>query len=314
MFTKALFADIEEKSIPSEYLNRIKKISEKILFSASSDPKFIEEISDTNVLLSNISTKIDKVVIDRASMLKYIGVLATAYDGIDAVYARQKEIPVCNLGGYSTEAVAEFVFATLFEAIRELERAKQQARAGDYSFTSFMGIELKNKVLGVIGAGKIGSRVAEVGLGIGMKVLYASLHEKPELEKRGANKVSIDKLMKLSDVISLNLIQDDQTKGIITKEKIGLMKRGAIFVNTAGAKPIDWDAMKQAVKNGLITLIFHFAHGLDLAVIKEFQQYKNCQFYPGIAFRTAEANIARWETFTSNIEQFVMGKPQNVVN
>ncbi|MEK7071846.1 MAG: NAD(P)-dependent oxidoreductase [Patescibacteria group bacterium] len=91
--------------------------------------------------------------------LKYIGVLSTAFDAIDVKYARLKNVTVCNLGGYSTEAVAEFFFAVIFERIRDLEMAKQQARNEDYSFNKFMGAELKDRTLGVIGAGKIGSRI-----------------------------------------------------------------------------------------------------------------------------------------------------------
>ncbi len=314
MFEKVLILDIDKKSIPVNYANRIKKLFKKVVFLASSDSKITQEIKDAEVILCNISTQINKQIIDQSLKLRYVGVLATAYDGVDAIYARKKKIIVTNLGGYSTEAVAEFVFAACFEAIRELERAKQQARAGDTSFVSFMGTELKNKTLGVIGAGKIGSRVAEIGLGIGMNVIYSSIHSKPLLEKCGAKKVPLDKLMKISDVVSLNLIQNQKTLKIINKDRIELMKKGAIFINTAGEKPIDWEAMKRIVKDGKITLIFHNAHGLNPKIIKELQQYKNCQFYPGIAFRTAEANTARWEAFTSNIEMYSKNKLQNVVN
>jgi len=134
------------------------------------------------------------------------------------------------------------------------------------------------------------------------------------LEKRGAIKVALDKLLKTSDVISLHVIQNKDTDGMIGKKELGLIKQGAIFVNTAGSRPIDWKSMVLSVKNGNIDLIFHNAHGLDNAIIKELMSLKNVEFYPGIAFRTKESMVAMFETFTTNIEKFAKGKPQNVVN
>src|SRR3989344_1469710 len=241
MFTKALIVDISIK-IPDQYMRRVKKLFKHVEAVSSSDPNFKTKLADVDAIFCNISTRISKEIIDIAPKLKYIGTLSTAYDGVDANYARTKKVAVTNLGGYSTEAVAEWIFAALFEHMRELERAKQQARAGDYSFVSFIGAELAGKILGFIGAGKIGSRVAEIGLGIGMKVQYFSLHKKPNLEKRGIKKVALEKLLKTSDVISLNVVQSKNTDGMIGKAQLALMKHGAIFVNTAGARPIDWKA------------------------------------------------------------------------
>ena len=313
MFTKALIVDISIK-IPDQYMRRVKKLFKHVEAVSSSDPNFKTKLADVDAIFCNISTRISKEIIDIAPKLKYIGTLSTAYDGVDANYARTKKITVANLGGYSTEAVAEWIFAALFEHMRELERAKQQARTGDYAFVSFMGAELAGKTLGVIGAGKIGSRVAEIGLGIGMKVQYYSPHKKSLLEKKGAKKATLDRLFKTSDVVSLNIIQNKDTDGMIGKAQLVLMKQGAIFVNTAGMRPIVWNAMTSALKDSAIDLIFHNTHGLNLGMIAALQSLKNVEFYPGIAFRTKESMTAMFETFTSNIEHFAKGKPQNVVN
>ncbi|MEK7615632.1 MAG: 2-hydroxyacid dehydrogenase [Patescibacteria group bacterium] len=299
----ALLVDIIIE-IPKPYLDRITRRF-SIQRVKSDSPDFNKALAGADAIFCNISTKVSKKVIDAAPKLKYIGTLSTAYDGVDAAYAHKKGIVVCNLGGYSTEAVAEWTIAVLFEHMRELERAKVQARTGDYSFASFVGTELAGKTLGVVGTGKIGSRVAEIGHGIGMKVLYFSRHRK---------NASLEKLLKASDVISLNVIQNESTDGMIGKKQIGLMKQGVIFINTAGSRPIDWNAMRSVVKSGKVHLLFHNAHGLDPAIIKELSPLKNVEFYPGIAFRTKESMQNMFETFTSNIEQFLKGKPQNVVN
>ncbi|OGY23301.1 MAG: hypothetical protein A2Y57_04910, partial [Candidatus Woykebacteria bacterium RBG_13_40_7b] len=253
MLTKVLFIDFKEGDIQPDYLNRINKLFGKIEFTSSSDSKLKQSLNDTGAILAKIFTKIDEEIINSAPNLKYIGVLATAFDAIDAKYARSKNITVCNLGGYSTEAVSEFFFALLFETVRALEQAKQQARDEDYSFDKFLGIELKNRTLGVIGAGKIGSRIAEIGLGIGMKVIYFSRKNKPEIDKRGAEKRELEQVLSVSDFVSLNLVLNKETEGIINKERIALLKKGCVFINLAPPTLIDQETVLEKAGSGEIT-------------------------------------------------------------
>ncbi len=312
---KAVFIDFKETDIESQYSNRLKKLFKTTEFIASDNPKLKDAVNDAEAIFSKIFTKIDKEIIDAAPKLKYIGVLATAFDAIDTKYARSKNIAVCNLGGYSTEAVAEFFFAVLLEHIRALQQAKQQARRQDYSFEKFMGLELKDKILGVVGAGKIGSRIAEIGLGFGMKVIYFSRKKKPKIEKLGAQKKKLDEVLKTSDFIALTLALNNETKSIISKDKLKLLKKGCVFVNVAPPPLIDQEAIySQRAAAGDLTFIFDHSDDLDASLAKRFLQTKNCVVYPPIAFRTVQANTARWEIFTSNIEAFIASKPQNVVN
>jgi phosphoglycerate dehydrogenase-like enzyme len=241
-------------------------------------------------------------------------VLSTAFNAIDAQYARTKKIAVCNLGGYSTEAVAEFFFASLFETLRDLERAKQQAREQDFSFNKFMGQELRSKTLGIIGAGKIGSRTAEIGLGLGMKVKYFSRKNRPRLDQRGAQKEKLEDVLSSCDFISLNLALNDDTQGIIHKERVALLKNKCIFINLSPPALIDQEAMIDRAKSGDITFIFDHSDDLSPVLAKKFLETPNCVVYPPVAFRTKEADTARWETFVANIVKFAQGKAQNVVN
>jgi glycerate dehydrogenase len=306
MFSKALFVDFKEGDIESKYFDRIKKLFKSTEFILRDSPKLTDSLKDTDA--------IDKEVIDAAPNLKFVGVLSTAFDAIDAKYARQKGVAVCNLGGYSTEAVSEFFFASLFEQVRELERAKQQARKEDYSFDKFMGLELKDRVLGVVGAGKIGSRIAEIGLGIGMKVIYFARSNKSELDKRGAERKELDEVLSQSDFVSLNLALNKETEGMISKEKINLLKKSCIFISLAPPPLIDQEAMIEKAGKGDITFILDHSDDISADLAKRFLGTKNCIVYPPTAFRTEEANTARWETFVSNIEGFAKNSPQNVVN
>ena len=183
MMSKAVFIDHKDGELDPKIFTRIRKCFSSVDFVMSDDPKKLQKIKDAEALFVKIFTKVDKTVIDAAPKLKYIEVCSTAFDAIDAKYARSNGVTVCNLGGYSTEAVAEFFFAALLETGRELEKAKKQARKEDYSFDKFMGLELKNKTFGVIGAGSIGGRIAGIGNGFGMRVLYVAKTKKPHLEK-----------------------------------------------------------------------------------------------------------------------------------
>ncbi|MBP9781046.1 hypothetical protein KBC89_00130 [Candidatus Woesebacteria bacterium] len=309
---KAIFIDHKEGELKDEVFKRISKNFDTVDFMMSDDPEKMEKVKDADAFFVKISTKIDKAVIDAAPGLKYIGVCSTAFDAIDAKYARSKGITVCNLGGYSTGAVSEFFFAALLEQARECERAKNQARKEDYGFANFMGKELQGRTLGVVGAGAIGSRIAQIGLGFGMNVIYFSRKNKPTIESMGASKKELDEVLSQSDFVSLNLSLNSETKGIISKEKMALLKKGCIFISLAPPSLIDEKAMMEAAKSGKLTFIFD--HSDDTELAKEFLATPNCITYPPVAFRTEEADFNRWDAFAGNIEKFISGKPQNVVN
>jgi glycerate dehydrogenase len=314
MYNKSLFIDFEEGSIESKYADKITKLFSTHEYITKDNPKLIESLKDTDAIFCTISTVIDKEIIDASPNLKYIGVCSTAFNAIDAKYAKEKGIAVCNLGGYSTEAVSEFFFAALFEQARELERAKIQARKEDFSFDKFMGIELRGKTLGVVGAGQIGSRIAEIGLGIGMKVIYSSRTDKPGIDSKGAIKMEIDEVLKNSDFVGLGLALNKETVGMINRDRINMLKTGCIFISLTPPTLIDQEAMIGRANSGDVVFIFDHSDDIDLELAKKYLDTPNCIVYPPVAFRTTEANTARWETFVSNIEKFVDGVPQNVVN
>lgn len=316
MFAKGIVVDLLQERFLEPYLSRAKKQFQTLEFITSKDADFKEKVKEAEAILCLITTPITKEVIDAAPKLKYIGVRSTSFAAIDATYARSKGITVCNLGGYSTNAVAEFTIATLWEAARNLEASKQKARTGEIklAMASNIGMELRGKTLGVIGAGKIGSRVAEIGLGIGMKVIYSSRNNKPELDAHGARQVEIDEIIKTSDCISLNLVSNKETLGIISKEKIALLKKDCIFVNPSPHALIDSEAMRKKAESGDIKFVFDHAYEIPYEEQQKFVNTPNCYVYTPIAIDTPETITTLWETFTNNIEKFLRGAPQNVVN
>lgn len=274
-----------------------------------------KHLSDADLLLVKLGATVDKAMLDIASKLKYIGMLGTGYGRIDAEYAAKKGIAVCNIAGYSTEAVAELVFGTILDHVREIERAKLQARKGDYSEATFEGSEIRGKRFGVIGLGRIGQRVAEIAQkGFGAKVSYWSQNRKKDLEKSGIKYQDLETLLVESDFVSLNLAFVPQTKQVFNKQRLKLIKPGAVIVNLAPMDLVDIDALEARLENGDITFILDHSDELEAEDAKRLSKYKNCVMYPPIGYTTKEATEAKRGMFVDNLENYLKGSPTNKVN
>lgn len=179
-FKKILILNLKE-TLDSSYLNGLNKIAETILFLPKDSNSIYKELKNTDCLLVNQGMTVDKKMIDSDTNLKYIGICATGYGRIDTKYATSKGVTVCNIPGYATESVAEFVFSILLEHLREIERAKQQIAKSIYSEMTFTGTQIKDKIFGVVGLGRIGQRVAEIASqGFKAKTIYWSNRKKTE--------------------------------------------------------------------------------------------------------------------------------------
>lgn len=315
MFIKILFLNFEKGNLKPEYWKRIDKITKQKALLKTEDPEVKNHLQDADCLLLKLGMGADKALIDSMPRLKYIGMFGTGFGRIDAAYSKKKGITVCNIAGYATEGVAEFVFAALLEHIREITRAKTQAATGEYSEATYTGTEIKGKTFGVIGLGRIGQRVAELASqGFGAHVLYWSHKRKKEAEKAGIRYTGVDKLLKISDIISLHMSFNPQTKGFLNEKLIAIIKPGAVVINTAPMELIDIPTLEKRLKKKDITFILDHSDELDPEVAKRLSNYKNCILYPPIAYITKEATNLKQKIFASNLENFLKGKPTNKVN
>jgi len=315
-FKKILIIGIEKKSLTSEIWARIEKLTEtKVLLPADSKD-ISKHLPTIDCLLVTLSTVVDKKVINSASGLKYIEVLATGYGRIDDAYAAKKGIVVCNIPGYSTEAVSEFAFAIILEHLRELERGKKQAREGDYSEATFFGVsEIKDKVFGVIGLGQIGGRIAEIAHdGFGADARYWSRTRKKKFERKGIKYQKVESLIKDCDFLSINFALNKETEGFLNKKRIGLIKPGAVVINLAPMDFVDINALIRRLKKGDITFLLDHSDELSSVNAKRLSKIKNCIMYPPIAYTTREATVAKQGIFVKNLESYLSGKPINKVN
>ena len=310
-----LFLNFEPGNLKPEYWRRIDKITkQKVLLKADS-PEVKNHLNDADCLLLKLGMGADKALIDSMPKLKYIGMYGTGFGRIDVAYTAKKGITVCNIAGYATEGVAEFVFASLLEYLREVTRAKNQAQTGNYLEASYTGTEIKGKTFGVIGLGRIGLRVAELASkGFGAHVLYWSREQKKDVEKVGIKYTEIDTLLKTSDIISLHMSYNPETKGFLNAKRIAMIKPGSIVINTAPMELVDIEALEKRLQKNNITFILDHSDELNPTIAKQLAKYDNCILYPPIAYTTKEATNLKQEIFVSNLENFLKGKPTNKVN
>lgn len=305
-FKKILFFGLSQENLGQERMKKINGLCKQKVFLAKDNPQLEKQLSDTDCLLINQGMTVDQKMIDAAPNLRYIGICATGYGRIDTQYAASKGIVVCNVPGYATEAVAEFVFSMILENIREIERAKQQTAKGIYSEATFTGTQIKDKTFGVIGLGGIGSRVAEIAQkGFRAKTIYWSRKRKEHTEQSGIVYKPLKNVIKESDIISLHLSLNGETEKIIDKKIINSIKSGAILVNTAPMELIDLKALETRLKKRDITFILDHSDEMTTKDINRLKKFKNCIIYPPIGFTTKEATALKKEILIKNIENFL---------
>jgi len=253
-------------------------------------------------------------IIDSAKNLKMISVWATTCHYADLEAARKKGIVVAHVPGYATEAVAEHAFALLLAAVRKLPLADRHVRNGGFDWRPFGGRELAGKTLGVVGTGAIGCRIAELARAFRMQVLgYDKYPNEKRANEIGMRYVDLTKLLRESDVVSVNVILTSETEGLIGNKEIESMKNGVVIVNTSQGKVVNEEALVNALRSGKIA----FA-GLDVfgqePPDKDNPLFKldSVVLSPHIGFNTIEAAKRCTDICVDNVARFLEGHPQNV--
>jgi lactate dehydrogenase-like 2-hydroxyacid dehydrogenase len=309
-FKKALLININEGSIDQDYWDKLRTLVNELVFVPKGDSSIMTQLTDTDCLLVGFGVTVNKDMINAAPDLKYIGVQATAFDKIDTEYAAGKGIPACNLGGYSTDSVAEFVIAVLLETIRGLETGKQRGREGNYSEDGISARELKDSQFGVIGLGNIGNRVAELASGFGAQVSYWSRSPK-EVDFMYKE---LDTLIADSDFLSLNPALAPETKHLLNAERITSIKTGAVIINTCPMELIDLDALAERLAKNDITFILDHSDEMSEEDLAKLQPFANCIVYPPMAYITDGARKNKCEAFVGGVEGALNDSLINKVN
>jgi glycerate dehydrogenase len=247
--------------------------------------------------------------------------LATGYNVVDVEAAKEHGAVVCNVPAYSTESVAQFVFALLLEICHHAWDHNLSVKNGDWSsgpdfcFWNHPLFELKGKTIGIIGYGRIGESVGKLARAFGMKVLAHSRTIKPGLENEDIHFVLLDELLENSDVVSLHCPLFPETKGLVNKENIDKCKDGVIIINTARGGLVVEEDMKSALESGKVA--YFAADVVSTEPIKPdnpLLKAPNTIITPHIAWAPFEARQRLMNTSIENLRAFLKGNPQNVVN
>lgn len=283
------------------------------------EAEIIRRICDAEMVYTN-KTPISRRVIDACPNMKFISMLATGYNVVDYVYAKEKGIPVTNVPTYGTASVSQFSIALLLEVCHHIGHHDASVHAGnwakciDWCYWDYPLIELDGKTIGIIGFGRIGQSEGRIAKAMGMKVLAYDLY--PNDSGRAiADYVSLDELYAKADVISLHCNLTPENTCMINKDSIAKMKDGVILINNARGQLINEQDVADALNSGKMG-----AAGLDVVYTEPIKEdnpllkAKNCIITPHISWAPKESRQRIMDCAVENAKAYIAGSPINVVN
>ena len=293
--------------------------------------------ADAEVISTFVNSTLSASVLERFPDLKLIATRSTGYDHIDLADCASRGIVVSNVPDYGDSTVAEHAFALLLAVARHLVEAVERTRRGDFSQARLRGFELRDKTLGVVGTGRIGRRAIEITKGFGMAVVAFDVRPDDDAARRlGFRYTDFDAVLAAADVLTLHVPATPQTAGLLSDRAFGLMRPGAVLINTARGNVVDVPALVRALADGRLRAagldvlpqeplireeaqIFRAAstEGYDLKALVAnhvLLRFPNVIVTPHTAYNTDSAVRRIVETTLANIEAFARGEPRNVVS
>jgi glycerate dehydrogenase len=293
-----------------------KQFGEVVIYDLTATEEIAERIKDADIVLCN-KTPMTAEVMKDAKNLKYIGLFATGFNNVDLEYTKSHNITVCNVPSYSTEAVAQHTFALILELLCRVSDYNKTVKEGDwvksrtFSYFPIPLFELSGKTIGLVGLGSIGTRVADIALAFGMKVIA---YKRSKVTDERIEQVTFDELLKRSDIVSLHCPLNKDSENLMNSEAFAKMKDGAVFINTARGGMVDEIALRDALTSGKL-----LGAGLDVLRKEPMDKdcpllnVENCIITPHIAWAGLETRKRLMGVVTSNIKAFIDGKPINTV-
>ncbi|WP_274654844.1 2-hydroxyacid dehydrogenase [Paenibacillus humicola] len=306
---KIVYVD-EPTYLPDSFVRRMEERGEfEVYYDRPDEETAVRRLSGADLAIVEW-TPITARMLKRISRLRYIALVMTAYDLVDCEAAGAAGIPVSNCPAYSAESVAEHVFALLLAVNRRLGEADAAVRRGEsHLYGPFLGCQLAGKTFGVIGTGRIGQAAAKIAAGFGMKVIGTNRSGR---SLPGIERVELPALMKESDIVTLHAPSNRETKGLLSKKLLALMKPSAFFVNTSRAGLVDENELYALLRDRRIA-----GAGLDdVSTVRDNPLYAldNVVLTPGTAWYTDTARDANLEELIANIDSFLNGAERNIVN
>lgn len=279
-----------------------------------------ERSAGAGIILTN-KTVLTAEMLQKLPGLKYVGVLATGYNVIDTVEAGRLGITVTNIPAYSTDSVAQLVFAFILELCFHVQKHSDSVHAGewqrsvDFSYRKFPLAELASKTIGIIGYGNIGKKVGGIATAFGMNVVAYSRSQTGQPPQANFRWVTLPELFSVSDIVTVHCPLTPETKGLINAERLALMKKTAFLINTSRGPVVSETDLAEALNTDVIA-----GAGLDVLSSEPpsgdnpLLTAKNCIITPHIAWATLEARTRLMEMAVANLKAFLSGNPVNVVH
>ena len=295
----------------------LEAVGELTVYPATKQSEVAERISDAEVVIVN-KLKMNETCLENAEKLRLICVTATGFDNIDLEYCRKRSIAVTNVVGYSTDSVAQLTVALALECVMHMREYTDFVKSGDYSKSGVANrltpcfYELSGKRWGIVGMGNIGKKVAKIAEAFGCEVVCTKRKNEGNL-----NVVPLDELMQSSDIISVHLPLSQETRGIISRDMLSVMKDGAVIVNVARGAVIDEKALADEVESGRLFAacdVYSTEPFGDDHPFYRIRDRKNLVLTPHMAWGAYEARIRCMEEIAKNIEAFYRNEKRNRVD
>lgn len=298
----------------------LEEMGELTVYERTKASETVARAADAEIVLTN-KVVISREVMEQLPHLKYIGVLATGYNVVDVEAAREHGIVVTNVPAYSTDSVAQMVFAHLLTVTNRTEHYAIENRQGrwtknpDFCYWDFPHMELAGKTFGIVGLGNIGQSVARIAIAFGMKVKAFSTKSASALRMLGIEKATLEELLSTSDVLSLHCPLTDSTRHLMNHDTLRQMKSSAILINTGRGPLVDDQAVAEALAEGRLAafcadVLTDEPPKADNPLLSQPHAF----ITPHIAWASTEARVRLLQVAIGNVRAFLNGSPVNVVN
>jgi glyoxylate reductase len=310
------------RKLPSSVLTKLEAVGAVDLYSGDtviSAEELRARVPGKAAVVSMVTDQIDKSVLDAGSDLKIVANVAVGYNNIDVAHARSRGVIVTNTPDVLTESVADFTWALILAITRRLSEGERVLRAGawkGWAFDFMLGTELRGKQLGLVGLGRIGRAVATRAAAFGMRVAYTSRRDVVEggsaagtADSRRLEAMSIDRLLNTSDIVSLHVPLNTETRHLIDKRALARMKRSAYLINTARGPVIDEEALAWALQARLIAGAALDVYENEPVVHPGLLSLENVLLVPHLGSGTTETRIAMADLAIANVVAVLSGRP-----
>lgn len=297
----------------------MKQLGNCVIYDRTSPAEVLERSRGAEILLTN-KTVLNADTINALPDLRYIGVLATGFNIVDTEAAKARGVIITNIPAYSTDSVAQMVFAHLLNICQQVQHHSEEVRKGrwsnnpDFCFWDTPLIELRGKKMGIVGLGHTGSRTARIAIAFGMEV-YAYTSKSSFQLPHEIKKMKLDELFSECDVISLHCPLTPDTREMVNASRLSLMKSTAILINTGRGPLVNEQDLADALNEGRI-----YAAGLDVLnqepphADNPLLTARNCYITPHIAWASTAARERLMQIAVENVKAYIEGKTMNVVN